>query len=332
MSAPRRREGVQRLRAEGLSERQACRLVGVSRSTARYQPHPRDDAPLAERLRKLARRQKRYGYRRAWATLRRAGERINHKRVYRVWRNEGLALKNRPRRKRLRSGESVPCQATRPNQVWTYDFIHDACSSGRKLKLLTLLDEFTRESLVIAVDTSIRAGRVIETLQPLFQKRGRPEFLRSDNGPEFVAQKLKAWLADAGTQTHYIEPGSPWQNGFGESFHSRLRDECLNVEVFATLAEARVVIELWRREYNQERPHSSLGYRTPVELRRAWEVEHASAPRLSLAPCGLTEADNNQGQTPPTRNLPPSVQPPAAALGALSSVALPSEQAPVTVP
>jgi len=332
VNAPRRREGVKRLRGQGLSERRACRLVGVSRSTARYRPHPRDDAPLAERLRKLARRKKRYGYRRAWATLRRAGERINHKRVHRVWRKEGLSLKKRPRRKRPRSGASVPCQATHPNHVWTYDFIHDACSSGRKLKLLTLLDEFTRESLAIEVDTSIRAGRVIEVLQPLFEQRGRPEFLRSDNGPEFVARQLKAWLAEAGTQTHYIEPGSPWQNGFGESFHSRLRDECLNAEVFASLAEARVIIELWRREYNEERPHSSLGYRTPVEFRLAWEAEHAPAERLSLSPSGLTDADNSEGQTPLLRDLPPSVQPPAAALGSLSSVALSSERALVTVP
>jgi putative transposase len=335
VNAPRRREGVRRLRDQGLSERQACRLVEVSRSTARYRPHPRDDAPLAERLRKITRRKPRYGYRRAWATLRRAGERINHKRVYRVWRKEGLSLKNRRRRKRARSGASVPCQATRPHQVWTYDFIHDACISGRKLKLLTVVDEFTRECLAIEVGTSIRAGQVIEVLQPLFEHRGRPEFLRSDNGPEFVAHQLKAWLAEAGTQTHYIEPGSPWQNGFGESFHSRLRDECLNAEVFANLAEARVVIELWRREYNEERPHSSLGYRTPAEFRAAWEAQsHAGENdrRLGLSLWGRTDADNYQGQTPRTRDLPPSVPPPAAALGSLPSVALSSERATVSVP
>jgi len=323
---------VERLQGQGLSERQACRLVGVSRSTVRYRPHPRDDAPLAERLRKLAWRKKRYGYRRAWATLRRAGERINPKRVYRVWRKEGLSLKNRPRRKRARSGASVPCQATHPNHVWTYDFIHDACDSGRKLKLLTLLDEFTRESLAIEVATSIRAERVIEVLQPLFAQRGRPEFLRSDNGPEFVAHKLKAWLAETGTQTHYIDPGRPWQNGYGESFHSRLRDECLNAELFASLAEARVIIALWRREYNEERPHSSLGYRTPVEFRLAWEAEHAPAERLSLSLSGLPDADNNKGQARRPANLPPSVQPPATALGSLSSGALSSERATVSVP
>ena len=332
MNAPRRREGVQRLRDRGLSERQACRLVGVSRSTVRYRPHPRDDAPLAERLRKIAKRKTRYGYRRAWATLRRAGERINHKRVYRVWREEGLPLKNRPQRKRARSGASVPCRATHPNHVWTYDFIHDACDSGRKLKLLTVLDEFTRESLALEVDTSICASRVIEVLQRVFDQRGRPAFLRSDNGPEFVAHKLKAWLAETGTQTHYIDPGCPWQNGYGESFHSRLRDECLNAEVFANLAEARVVTELWRREYNQERPHSSLGYRTPVEFRLAWEAEHAPAERLSLSLCGLPDADHSKGQAPRPGNLPPSVQPPATALGSLSSGALASERATVSVP
>jgi len=335
VSAPRRRAGVRRLRDRGLSERQACRLVGVSRSTARYRPHPRDDTPLAERLRKLARRKKRYGYRRAWATLRRAGERINHKRVYRVWRKEGLSLKNRHRRKRPRSGQSVPCEATHPNHVWAYDFIHDACSSGRKLKLLTVVDEFTRECLAIAVDTSIRAGGVIEVLQPLFDQRGRPQFLRSDNGPEFVAQKLKAWLTEAGTQTHYIEPGSPWQNGYGESFHSRLRDECLNAEVFANLAEAQVVIEFWRREYNQERPHSSLGYLTPAEFRAAWEAPSragGNGKRLGLSLCGLPDVDSNEGQIPPWRDLPPSVQPPAAALGSHPCVALSSERATASVP
>jgi hypothetical protein len=162
--------------------------------------------------------------------------------------------------------------------------------------------------------------------------RGWPEFLRSDNGPEFVAQKLKAWLTEAGTQTHYIEPGSPWQNGYGESFHSRLRDECLNAEVFAHLAEAQVVIELWRREYNEERPHSSLGYLTPTEFRAAWDAEHNHAQRLGLALCGLPDASSNEGQTPPWRDLPPSVQPPAAVLGSLPSVALSSERATVSVP
>jgi transposase InsO family protein len=249
-----------------------------------------------------------------------------------VWRKEGLSLKNRRRRKRAHPGQSLPCQATRPNHVWTYDFIHDACSSGRKLKLLTLVDEFTRECLAMEVDTSIRAGRVIEVLQPLFDRRGRPEFLRSDNGPEFVAHKLKAWLAEAGTQTYYIEPGSPWQNGYGESFHSRLRGEGLNAEVFANLAEAQVVIDLWRREYNEERPHSSLGYLTPVEFRAAWEAQPgagANGKRLGSSLCGLPEAGNNEGQSPA---LPPSVQPPAAALRSLPSVALSSERATASLP
>jgi putative transposase len=229
----------------------------------------------------------------------------------------------------------VPCRATHPNQVWTYDFIHDACSSGRKLKLLTVVDEFTRECLAIAVDTSIRAGRVIEVLQPLLDRRGRPEFLRSDNGPEFVARKLKAWLAEAGTQTHYIDPGSPWQNGYGESFHSRLRDECLNAEVFAHRAEARVVIELWRREYNEERPHSSLAYRTPVEFRAAWKAQARAGEngqRLGLPLSGLPDDDHNEGQIPPGQELPPSVQPPAAALGSHPCVALSSERATVSLP
>jgi putative transposase len=299
-------------------------LVGISRSSARYTPRPQDDASLAERLKELSRQRKRYGYRRAWVTLRREGKRINHKRVYRVWRAEGLSRKRPTRKRRGRPVQSVPCTATHPDHVWTYDFIHDACLQGRALKLLTVVDEFTRECVWIEVGRSIRAEKVQQVLEELFAQRGAPQFLRSDNGPEFVARRLRAWLSHTGAQTLYIEPGRPWQNAYGESFHSRLRDECLNLEVFAGRPEAQVVLELWRRDYNEQRPHSSLGYLTPVEFRAQWEADHGHGERPGLPPSGLPEGDRTKGQS---IALPPSVQPPAAALGLLPSRALSSGRA-----
>lgn len=165
----------------------------------------------------------------------------------------------------------MPCQATRPDQVWTYDFIHDACFGGRTLKMLTVTDEFTRESLTIETRTSLPSAQVIAVLERLVAEHGAPEYIRSDNGPEFIARRVQAWLAQAGVTTYYVEPGSPWQNPFAESFHGKFRDECLNMETFTSLAEAQVVIEAWRQDYNEERPHSRLGYRTPREFRKAWE-------------------------------------------------------------
>ena len=330
MSAPQRRQGVVVLKEQGVSERRACGLVQISRSSLKYTPLPRDDEKLAERLRKLAKRRKRYGYRRAWATLRREGERINHKRVHRVWRNEGLSLKKRTRKKRSRQSATLPCRATHPRHVWTYDFIHDACICGRKLKMLTVVDEFTRQCLAIEVGTSIRAARVIEVLDRLFAEHDRPEFLRSDNGPEFIANKLQQWLAQEGPQTLYIDPGSPWQNAHGESFHSRFRDECLNCEAFANLREAQVVIELWRRDYNEARPHSSLGYLTPAEFGAAWEAQEGDGKRPGLSLFRPPDGQQKDGQS--SKPCPPSVWSPAAALGSLPSVALSSARAPETVP
>ncbi len=216
----------------------------------------------------------RFGYRRAHALLRRAGQQINHKRVARIWRLRGLALPHRRPRKR-RKAERVNLAvntATRPNEVWTYDFVHDWCANGQRLKMLTVVDEFTRESLAIETRTSIKSQAVIAVLNRLVKERGAPTNLRSDNGPEFVAKRVKEWFAGAGIRTLYIKPGSPWQNAFGESFNGRLRDECLNVEWFNNIAEAKVVVEKWRRHYNEERPHSSLKYQTPVEFRLAhWQ-------------------------------------------------------------
>jgi putative transposase len=331
------------LKGRGVSERQACRLGGIGRSSLRYEPHPRDDEKLAERLKKMARKRKRYGYRRVWALLRREGETVNHKRVWRVWKKEGLQVPHRRRRKRRRPGGEVPSKALRPDHVWAYDFIQDACEDGRKLKMLTVLDEFTRECISIEVGRSIRARDVLRVLDGLFAQRGRPRFLRSDNGPEFIAQALTDWLADSRAETIHIEPGKPWQNGFEESFHSGLRDECLNMESFWSAQHAQVVVECWRVHYNQERPHSSLGYLTPVEFRRAWHEQQAGAlppaPR-SLTPSGAPEGQRcTRGKAPRvgTRERQdgqscPSVRSPAAALGSLSSGALPSGRAVANLP
>lgn len=268
VSAPERRDGVRFLRGRGVSLRRACGIVGISRASFGYQSRRQPDIALAERVHELAAKHPRYGYRRVWAVLRR--ERVvNHKRVYRLWRQAKLSLKRRVKRRRHRTSHP-PTQACFPGHVWTYDFLHDACQNGRKLKLLTVVDEFTREALTIDVASSLPARRVQTVLAALFGQHGAPQFLRSDNGPEVVAKVLTQWLATQGAATLYIEPGSPWQNGIGESFNGKLRDECLNMEVFLNVRDAQVQIECWRRMYNAERPHSSLGYRTPLEFKQAW--------------------------------------------------------------
>jgi putative transposase len=269
-----------------MSERKSAKAFKISRSSLKYQPRPSRDPELVERMKKIAHKEKRYGYRRVWAELRREGEAINPKRVYRLWRRESLALRPRKRRKKVVTGAKVPMKAERPGQVWTYDFLHDACENGRKLKILTVTDEFHRESLAIEVEGRLPSGKVLEVLERLFHEHGAPEFIRSDNGPEFVAKAVGEWIRGNGSQTYFIEPGSPWQNGYAESFHGKLRDECLNMEVFRNLAEAKVVIEAWRRRYNENRPHSSLGYRTPLEYRADWEREQnrkAVGAQLSLS-------------------------------------------------
>lgn len=279
VSARQRREGVRFLTVWGLSERRSCALVQIGRSSCRYQAHPRDDRTLVRKLRCIAKRYKRYGYRRAWAKLVRRGERINPKRVYRIWRQEGLARRIRKRKPRGQQAGSVPLHAEYPNHVWTYDFMADTTRDGRKLKILTVLDEFTRESIAIEVERRMPAPAVIAVLERAFAQYGLPVYLRSDNGPEFVARAVKAWLAKQGVSTYYIEPGSPWQNAFGESFNDKLRDECLNMEVFGSLTEAKVILNQWRHYYNTRRPHSSLGYLTPLEYKTHWASTHSGEGR-----------------------------------------------------
>jgi putative transposase len=278
-----RRQAVAFLRGRGISERRACRLLHIGRSSLRYHPRADRDEALRQRLRDLAQRHPRYGYRRAWAVLRREGWAINVKRVHRLWQELGLSLP-RPRRRRRRRGggrDPVPVRAEHPNHVWTYDFLKDHCANGQALRILTLVDEFTRECLAIEVGASFGARRVIAVLKRAFAEHGPPEWLRSDNGPEFIAQVLKRWLAERGPKPKYIDPGCPWQNPYGESFNGCLRDECLDRELFANRCEAAVVLEAWRREYNEDRPHSSLGYRTPREFRAAWSRGGIPNPGVS---------------------------------------------------
>jgi putative transposase len=205
--------------------------------------------------------------------LRRGQLKANHKRVHRLWKQIGLQCPIRRKRKRSQHSGSVPQEATHPNHDWTYDLVFDTTSDSRTLKFLTLVDEFTRECLAIKVERRLPAKAVIDVLEQVFAERGAPEFLRSDNGPEFVAKAIQRWLKQRQVQTQYIEPGSPWQNPYGESFNGKFRDECLNMEVFYSLAEATTIAETWRQSYNQERPHSSLGYRTPAEFAASWKLK-----------------------------------------------------------
>ena len=283
-----------------MSERTACSLLGLSRSCFRYAAHPRDDSSVAGQLAEIAKEHPRFGYRRAKAMLARKGESVNHKRVYRLWRKSRLLVPRKTKRRRRGFG-AVPCKAERPNHVWTYDFLQDTTIRGRKFRILNVMDEFTREGLAVAVAASMPAKFVIAVLAALFAALGRPKYLRSDNGPEFVAKAVRTWLKEQGTGTMCIEPGKPWQNGYGESFNGKLRDECLNANAFLSLAEATVELESWRKWYNTGRPHSSLAYQTPAEFKEQWLVRKPAianaAPSdpadsaLTLAGCGSSATD-----------------------------------------
>ena len=255
-------------RKYGVSERYACRVLGQWRGTQRYLPMDRpDEEALTEAMIALAIEYGRYGYRRIAVKLREAGWHVSTDRVQRIWRQEGLKVpqKQRPRgRLWLNDGSCVRLRPERANHVWSYDFVSAMTHDGRTLRLLVLIDEYTRECLAIRVARRLGSYEVIETLADVMVWRGIPEHIRSDNGPEFVAKELRNWLGKVGTGTLYIEPGSPWENGYCESFNGKLRDECLNGEVFYSLKEAQIVIEQWRVEYNTRRPHSALGYRPPA--------------------------------------------------------------------
>ena len=253
-----------------MSERRACRILGQPRSTQRRQPKRRDDeVALVKRMLELVRERPRFGYRRIGVLLRREDWRVNAKRVYRLWREEGLKVPKRKRKRRSLGMSSNACHCRRAehkDHVWTWDFIFDTTVSGSPLKWLSIVDEYTRECLTLKVDRSITSKDVIDTLAELFAMRGAPQHIRSDNGPEFIAQAIRRWTEQLGIETLYIEPGAPWENGYAESFHSKARDEFLAIALFENLAAARKLTTAWRDDYNHHRPHSSLGYQTPVEF------------------------------------------------------------------
>ncbi len=239
----------------------------------------RTDRPLAQRMVALSRENPRYGYRRVWALLRREGFEVNKKRVHRLWREEGLKVPDKQHKRRRLLGDSENgCKRKRAehrDHVWSYDFVIDRTEDGRRLKMMPIVDEYSRECLTIKVERSITAEDVVRTLATLFERRGEPSFIRSDNGPEFIAKAVKCWLEASGIKTLYIEPGSPWENAYSETFISRLGDELLKREVFTNLLEAKVLVEEYRNHYNRERPHSALGYRTPAEFAAAYEAASA---------------------------------------------------------
>lgn len=271
------------------SQRRACRVLDVPRASARYAPKacPEDES-LRRRIKEVAHQHRRYGYRRAAAQLRREGAVVNVKRVHRLWKEEGLGLhKKRPKRRQYGPKGEVARKAERPRQVWTYDFVEDRTSRGGRLKILAVVDEYTRECLALHVDKRITAQGVVSVLEWLFLVNGRPDYLRSDNGPEFIAKAVQGWIEEKGSKTFYIKPGSPWENAYIESFNDKFRDECLNLEVFKNGDEAREVIEAWRHEYNERRPHSSLKYLTPSEF--AAQCRNSGRPTASLR-CNTAQA------------------------------------------
>ncbi|NDH63757.1 MAG: IS3 family transposase [Alphaproteobacteria bacterium] len=269
LSPSRKRACVAHVRSRlPVSERRTCAVVGQPRATQRRRPQARDDeAALTAAIERLATQYGRYGYRRIRRLLVDEGWRVNVKRVWRIWRREGLKVPSKqPKRRRLwlNDGSCVRLRPERPNHVWSYDFVQDRTEDGRTFRMLCVIDEFTRRCLAIVVARRLRSDDVLHCLTDLFVEHGPPEHVRSDNGPEFAAKAVRHWLGRVGVKTLFIEPGSPWENGYCESFNSKLRDELLNGEIFTTLREAEVLIENWRRHYNAVRPHSSLGYRPPA--------------------------------------------------------------------
>ena len=331
-----RRETAINLHGKGVSMRRGCVFAGISRNAVGYVSHRVPDAVLVDAIRQVQRNHPCYGYRRTHQELTgRAKGVLNHKRVHRVWRANGMQHPVKVRRRRRGKKGQVPLQAGYANHVWTYDFVEDATQDGRKLRILTLTDEHTRRSLAVEVRRSFKSIDVLAVLEAAFAQYGMPAFLRSDNGSEFIASAVKTWLEATHVQTHYIDPGSPWQNAFGESFNGTLRREHLNREVFATLHEARIRTDAWRRYYNTQRRHTMLDYRTPQQYFE--ETAGISAGPLGALPPNPQDlphpADpvgckNEAEQKAPPR---PTVFGPAPALGALPSGALSSGRADVSL-
>lgn len=289
MSPARRRRCIDHIRKElPISERRICRVLGQHRSTQRKVPRGADDEQaLTEDIIALARQYGRYGYRRVTVLLRSTGWQVNRKRVERIWRREGLKVpQKQPKRGRLwlNDGSCIRLRPEYPGHVWAYDFVEGRTHDGRKFRILAIIDEASRECLALLVARRIRSADVLAILAELFVVRGPPAHIRSDNGPEFIATAVKEWLAQIGVQTLYITPGSPWENGYCESFNGSLRDELLNGEIFYSLAEAQIMLEAWRRHYNTVRPHSSLGYRPPAPEAVPWPVPPSGSASLHLRP------------------------------------------------
>lgn len=278
VSVPAKRAAVAFAMTKGLSQRRACTLMKTARSSLRYvsRMKQKDEAPL-EKMASLSGQYLRYGYRRIAIFLGRDGHAMSFGRAHRLWRKAGLQVPRKKSRKRIFVRRPRPNTPTCANQVWSYDFVHDHCANGQKLKCLRVTDEFTKEGLAIEVDGRIRSTRVIEVLSRLISLRGAPAFLRSDSGPEFVSRALLKWVTDLKIDMALIDPGKPWQNGACESFNGKFRDECLNLEWFRSRAEAKVEIERWRKHYNTVRLYSSIGYLTPA----------AFARKLSSAPSAV---------------------------------------------
>ena len=268
-----RRAFVDFAQARKMSASRSCELVKVSRRRLGYVGRKNDDE-LVARLKELAMQHPRYGGRRLWALLRREGRKVNLKRVRRLCGKHGLVLRAKRRRKRRGIGIGVPCRAEHPHQVWAWDFMEDRTERGRKLRILTVEDEFTRMCLSIEVEHRMSATFVADVLMGLIAQHGAPRFVRSDNGPEFIAKFLMRVFAIHGIEARHIDPGSPWQNGLNERFNGSVRDECLNMETFASRDHARMICKVYGRHYNTERPHSSLGYLTPAEFAARWSKEN----------------------------------------------------------
>ncbi len=256
--------------AHGISERRSCLALGVDRSSVRYISHKPDQAPLRLRIRDLAAARMRYGYYRIYILLRREGWRVNHKRVYRLYREDGLGLRlKRPHRNVSAANRERQPAALAANQMWSMDFVSDALFDGRRLRALTVVDAFTREALAIDVDQGIKGEQVVAAMMRISAVRGAPKTIRVDNGPEFISKALDRWAYENGVTLDFSRPGKPTDNAFVESFNGRLRDECLNTHWFLSLADARAKIEAWRRDYNERRPHTALGWLTPQEYAAA---------------------------------------------------------------
>lgn len=266
--------------AHGASERRACRLAKIDRKAVHYKPKKKpDDDRIRQRLRELAEERRRFGYRRLHVLLKREGMHANHKRVFRIYSEEGLKVRKR-KRKRVAQARGRRLEAPqRPNERWAMDFVSDVVAAGRRIRVLAVVDAYTRESLAVEVDTSITGERVVRVLDEIAARRGLPETIQVDNGPEFRGLTLDHWAYKRGVELAFIDPGKPVQNAYIESFNGRLRDECLNEHWFTSLNDARDLIDRWQEDYNEQRPHGALGYMAPAEYRRAYEEE--TAPRMT---------------------------------------------------